>query len=186
MMSYAYDRYLQPHGLNWRDLFDMVPHQVAHCMDAPLLIVCPAHSGSFTYLPVHSSVHVQLKATWVASAEESHFSPTTDDREWGLTQVIVQARKPDFFNYNMSLYEVVTEDGLMRPVMTGAQGAPLASAFRPTNSAMHSPHNPPACLSAPPLEPGLHLMWAVMQGPQDLCDWCNNYLRGFPTPLGLA
>lgn len=34
-------------------------------------------------------------------------------------QVIVQARKPEFFNYNMSLYEVVTEDGLMRPVMTG-------------------------------------------------------------------
>ena len=32
-------------------------------------------------------------------------------------QVIVQARKPDFFNYNMSLYEVVTDDGLMRPVM---------------------------------------------------------------------
>ena len=28
--------------------------------------------------------------------------------------VIVMARKPDFFNYNMSLYEVVTEDGLMR------------------------------------------------------------------------
>ena len=31
--------------------------------------------------------------------------------------MIVQARKPDFFNYNMSLYEVVTDDGLMRPVM---------------------------------------------------------------------
>ena len=45
--------------------------------------------------------------------------PLTQDA--GGVQVIVQARKPDFFNYNMSLYEVVTEDGLMRPVMTGAQ-----------------------------------------------------------------
>ena len=30
-------------------------------------------------------------------------------------QVIVQARKPEFFNNKMSLYEIVTEDGLMRP-----------------------------------------------------------------------
>ncbi len=37
-------------------------------------------------------------------------------------QVIVQARKPEFFNYNMSLYEVVTPDGLMRPVMTARRG----------------------------------------------------------------
>ncbi|CAL8467153.1 g6689 [Coccomyxa elongata] len=36
--------------------------------------------------------------------------------------VIVQARKPDFFSYNMSLYEVVTDDGLMRPVMRAAKG----------------------------------------------------------------
>ena len=32
-------------------------------------------------------------------------------------QVIVQARKPEFFNSKMSLYEIVTEDGLMRPAM---------------------------------------------------------------------
>jgi hypothetical protein len=32
------------------------------------------------------------------------------------------ARKPDFFNYNMSLYEVVTEDGLMRPVLGAKKG----------------------------------------------------------------
>ena len=32
-------------------------------------------------------------------------------------QVIVQARKPEFFNNKMSLYEIVTEDGLMRPAM---------------------------------------------------------------------
>lgn len=38
------------------------------------------------------------------------------------SQVIVQARKPDFFSYNMSLYEVVTPDGLMRPVMRAAKG----------------------------------------------------------------
>lgn len=36
--------------------------------------------------------------------------------------VIVQARKPDFFNHAMSLYEVVTEDGLMKPCMTAVKG----------------------------------------------------------------
>ncbi|KAL6763622.1 putative cytosolic purine 5-nucleotidase [Haematococcus lacustris] len=36
--------------------------------------------------------------------------------------VIVNARKPDFFNQNMSLYEVVTEDGLMRPVLDAKKG----------------------------------------------------------------
>ncbi|KAK9819835.1 hypothetical protein WJX72_002959 [[Myrmecia] bisecta] len=36
--------------------------------------------------------------------------------------VIVQARKPDFFNYNMSLYEIVTDDGLMRPAMVAKKG----------------------------------------------------------------
>ena len=31
-------------------------------------------------------------------------------------QVIIQARKPEFFNYpSMSLFEIVTQDGLMRP-----------------------------------------------------------------------
>lgn len=40
----------------------------------------------------------------------------------GHPQVIVMARKPDFFNYNMSLYEVVTEDGLMRPVLGARKG----------------------------------------------------------------
>ncbi|GAX76350.1 hypothetical protein CEUSTIGMA_g3796.t1 [Chlamydomonas eustigma] len=36
--------------------------------------------------------------------------------------VIVMARKPDFFNYQMSLYEVVTEDGLMRPALAAKRG----------------------------------------------------------------
>jgi len=36
--------------------------------------------------------------------------------------VIVQARKPDFFTGNMSLYEVVTADGLMRPVLDAKKG----------------------------------------------------------------
>ncbi|MEW5300941.1 MAG: hypothetical protein WDW36_003832 [Sanguina aurantia] len=40
--------------------------------------------------------------------------------------VIVQARKPDFFNYNMSLYEVVTDDGLMRPVLAATKGGLFA------------------------------------------------------------
>ncbi|KAL3133373.1 hypothetical protein ABBQ38_007244 [Trebouxia sp. C0009 RCD-2024] len=34
-----------------------------------------------------------------------------------FNMVIVQARKPEFFNSKMSLYEIVTEDGLMRPAM---------------------------------------------------------------------
>jgi hypothetical protein len=35
---------------------------------------------------------------------------------WHCLQVIIQARKPEFFNYpSMSLFEIVTQDGLMRP-----------------------------------------------------------------------
>ena len=48
-----------------------------------------------------------------------------------LLQVIVQARKPDFFTYNMSLFEVVTEDGLMRPVMTGAHASTDCAIYAP-------------------------------------------------------
>ncbi|GFH06129.1 uncharacterized protein HaLaN_00708, partial [Haematococcus lacustris] len=44
--------------------------------------------------------------------------------------VIVNARKPDFFNQNMSLYEVVTEDGLMRPVLDAKKAPPLRSVQR--------------------------------------------------------
>jgi hypothetical protein len=32
------------------------------------------------------------------------------------------ARKPDFFSYAMSLYEVVTADGLMRPALAAKRG----------------------------------------------------------------
>ncbi len=31
------------------------------------------------------------------------------------------ARKPDFFNYSMPLYEVVTPDGLMKPALAAKQ-----------------------------------------------------------------
>ena len=38
-------------------------------------------------------------------------------------QVIIQARKPDFFEHQgMSLFEIVTEDGLMRPCYTARKG----------------------------------------------------------------
>ena len=37
-------------------------------------------------------------------------------------QVIVQARKPDFFSHSGSLYQVVTPDGLMRPVHLAERG----------------------------------------------------------------
>lgn len=36
--------------------------------------------------------------------------------------VIVMSRKPEFFSYNMPLYEVVTPDGLMRPVLAAKRG----------------------------------------------------------------
>jgi hypothetical protein len=39
-----------------------------------------------------------------------------------LAQVIVMSRKPEFFSYNMPLYEVVTPDGLMRPVLAARLG----------------------------------------------------------------
>jgi hypothetical protein len=32
------------------------------------------------------------------------------------------SRKPEFFSYNMPLYEVVTQDGLMRPVLAARRG----------------------------------------------------------------
>jgi len=34
----------------------------------------------------------------------------------------VQARKPEFWANSQSLYEVVSDDGLMRPVMTAHKG----------------------------------------------------------------
>ncbi len=37
----------------------------------------------------------------------------------------MQARKPEFFNSKMSLYEVVTEDGLMRPAMDAKKDGSL-------------------------------------------------------------
>lgn len=42
-----------------------------------------------------------------------------------MLQVIVQARKPEFFNNKMSLYETVTEDGLMRPAMDAKKNGSL-------------------------------------------------------------
>lgn len=46
-----------------------------------------------------ASLHSKLMPMWRLTADPSHF-PRSD------AQVIVMARKPDFFNYNMSLYEV--------------------------------------------------------------------------------
>lgn len=36
--------------------------------------------------------------------------------------MIVNARKPDFFNHSMSLYEIVTPEGLMKPAYTLHKG----------------------------------------------------------------
>lgn len=39
-----------------------------------------------------------------------------------ITTTGLQARKPDFWANSQPLYEVVTEDGLMRPAMTARKG----------------------------------------------------------------
>lgn len=39
-----------------------------------------------------------------------------------LSTTGLQARKPDFWANSQPLYEVVTEDGLMRPAMTARKG----------------------------------------------------------------
>jgi hypothetical protein len=36
--------------------------------------------------------------------------------------VVVQARKPEFFSNENSLYEVVTADGLLRPALAARRG----------------------------------------------------------------
>lgn len=60
-----------------------------------------------------------------AREDTSELVIASADTGWLLmppTQVIVMARKPDFFSYNMSLYEVVTPDGLMKPVLAAKRG----------------------------------------------------------------
>lgn len=44
-----------------------------------------------------------------------------------MLQVIVSARKPDFFQKSNPLYEIVTEEGLMRPCFKATSGAILSS-----------------------------------------------------------
>lgn len=39
-----------------------------------------------------------------------------------ISQVIVSARKPEFFQMSHPLYEVVTDDGLMRPCFKACSG----------------------------------------------------------------
>lgn len=52
---------------------------------------------------------------------------------WHRLQVIIQARKPEFFNYpSMSLFEIVTQDGLMRPCFN-ARKVPAKSADAPVH-----------------------------------------------------
>lgn len=66
----------------------------------------------------------------LAEASHPRTAPHTDCGSMSLPlcppplppQVIVNARKPDFFTSSMSLYEVVTEDGLMRPAFSLRRG----------------------------------------------------------------
>ncbi|KAF8069710.1 DTX44 [Scenedesmus sp. PABB004] len=57
----------------------------------------------------------------MAFAYDPFLPPGTTWRDL-FDMVIVQARKPDFFAYTMPLYEVVTPDGLMRPVLAARLG----------------------------------------------------------------
>ncbi|KIZ07124.1 hypothetical protein MNEG_0828 [Monoraphidium neglectum] len=76
-------------------------------------------SGKMMLLITNSDY--QYTSTLMAYAYD-RFLP--DGMTWRdlFDMVIVMARKPDFFSYNMSLYEVVTEDGLMRPVLAAKRG----------------------------------------------------------------
>lgn len=50
---------------------------------------------------------------------------------WHCLQVIIQARKPEFFNYpSMSLFEIVTQDGLMRPCFNARKVSTEPAALR--------------------------------------------------------
>jgi 5' nucleotidase family len=74
-----------PDGKTWRDLFDMV-----WCARP----FCSLSASMRQLLPVARCVPLCV----------------------ACPQVIIQARKPEFFNHpSMSLFEIVTQDGLMRP-----------------------------------------------------------------------
>ena len=70
------------------------------------------HTHTCTH--THACTHLHTLAPSPLPPGHARFLP--NGMRWRdlFDMVIVMARKPDFFNYNMSLYEVVTEDGLMR------------------------------------------------------------------------
>lgn len=76
-------------------------------------------SGKMLLLITNSDY--QYTSTMMAYAYD-RFLP--GDMTWRdlFDMVIVMARKPDFFSYNMSLYEVVTDEGLMKPVLAAKRG----------------------------------------------------------------
>lgn len=50
-----------------------------------------------------------------------------------ILQVIVSARKPDFFQKSNPLYEIVTEEGLMRPCFKATSGTYRSGSCEHTN-----------------------------------------------------
>ena len=94
MMSFAYDCFL-PEGQTWRDLFDMV------CGDRSLLSGCGLHR--VLHCKQEPPVRVSL---WYAAGLLWGLHPPCASLHLAAPQVIVNARKPDFFISSMSLYEV--------------------------------------------------------------------------------
>lgn len=78
-------------------------------------------------LPRTRALPLPVLALRIESAPRGHRpltgpSPSPSSLPFPLRQVIVNARKPDFFISSMSLYEVVTQDGLMRPSFSLRRG----------------------------------------------------------------
>lgn len=79
-------------------------------------------AGKVLMLITNSDYHYTNK---MMSFAYNRFMPPGSTWRDLFDMVIVQARKPEFFNSKMSLYEVVTEDGLMRPAMDARKDGSL-------------------------------------------------------------
>ncbi|XP_057865911.2 uncharacterized protein LOC131073494 isoform X2 [Cryptomeria japonica] len=87
--------------------------------ELPLALLDQKEAGKRLLLITNSDYHYTNKMMHHAF---NKFLP--NDMDWRdlFEMVIVSARKPEFFQISHPLYEVVTEDGLMRPCFTARSG----------------------------------------------------------------
>ncbi|KAI5077933.1 hypothetical protein GOP47_0007757 [Adiantum capillus-veneris] len=87
--------------------------------ELPLALLDQKEAGKRLLLITNSDYHYTNKMMQHAF---NRFLP--DDMDWRalFDMVIVSAKKPDFFQISHPLYEVVTEDGLMRPCFKARSG----------------------------------------------------------------